>query len=76
MTLYKVSKIHTSYFKTFYKKELVFYVKFNTSSFGLAIQVLPSDMENTFGSHFMTVIVVVFIFIFMLLRKNAFFYPL
>ena len=46
----KVSKLYTSFFKT-KKKKLVFYIIFvkdNTSRFGSAIQVLPSDMENTF----------------------------
>ena len=45
----KVSKLHTSFFKT-KKSKLVFYiifVKSNTFRFGSAIQVLPSDMENT-----------------------------
>ena len=45
----KVSKLHTSFFKT-KKNKLVFYVIFvkgNTSRFGSAIQLLPSDMENT-----------------------------
>ena len=45
----KVLKLHTSFLKT-KKNKLVFYiifVKSNTSRFGSAIQVLPSDMENT-----------------------------
>ena len=45
----KVSKLHTSFFKI-KKNKLVFYITFvkgNTSRFGSAIQVLPSDMENT-----------------------------
>ena len=45
----KVSKLHTSFFKT-KKNKLVFYIIFvkgNTCRFGSAIQVLPSDMENT-----------------------------
>ena len=45
----KVSKIHASFFKT-KKNKLVFhiiFVKGNTSRFGSAIQILPSDMENT-----------------------------
>ena len=45
----KVSKLHTSFFKTKNNK-LVFYIIFvkgNTYRFGSAIQVLPSDMENT-----------------------------
>ena len=44
----KVLKLHTSFFKT-KKNWLVFYlifVKGNTSRFGSAIQVLPSDMER------------------------------
>ena len=44
----KVSKLHTSFFKT-KKNKLVFYIIFvkgNTSRFGSAIQVLLSDMEN------------------------------
>ena len=45
----KVSKLHISFFKT-KRNQLVFYlifVKGNTSTFGSAIQVLPSGMENT-----------------------------
>ena len=45
----KVSELHTSFFKI-KKNKLVFYIIFvkgNTSRFGSAIQVLPSDMENT-----------------------------
>ena len=45
----KVPKLHASFFKT-KKNKLVFYIIFvkgNTSRFGSAIQVLPSDMENT-----------------------------
>ena len=45
----KVSKLDTLFFKT-KKNKLVFYIIFvkgNTSRFGSAIQVLPSDMENT-----------------------------
>ena len=45
----KVSKLHTSIFKT-KRNKLVFYIIFvkgNTSRFDSAIQVLPSDMENT-----------------------------
>ena len=45
----KVSKLHASFFKT-EKNKLVFYIIFvkgNTSRFGSAIQVLPSDKENT-----------------------------
>ena len=45
----KVSKLHTSFYKT-KKNKLVFYIIFakgNTSRFGPAIQVLPSDIENT-----------------------------
>ena len=45
----KVSKLHTSFFKT-KKNKLVFYIIFvkgNTSWFGSAIQALPSDIENT-----------------------------
>ena len=45
----KVSKLHTSFFKT-KKNKLVFYIVFvkgNNPRFGYAIQVLPSDVENT-----------------------------
>ena len=45
----KVSKLHTSFFKT-KKNKLIFniiFVKGNTFRFGSAIQVLPSDIENT-----------------------------
>ena len=45
----KVSKLHTSFF-TITKNKLVFYIIFANgiiSRFGSAIQVLPSDMENT-----------------------------
>ena len=61
--LQKVSKLHTSFFKT-KKNKLVFYIFFvkgNTSRFGSAIQVLPCDMEY-FDSRFLTVIAVVFYF--------------
>ena len=57
----KVSKLHTSFFKT-KKNKLVFYIIFdkgNTSRFGSAIQVLPSEY---FDSRFITVIVVIFYF--------------
>ena len=46
----EVSKLHTASFKT-KKNKLVFYIIFvkgSTSRFGSVIQVLPSDMENTF----------------------------
>ena len=42
----KASKLHTTFFKT-KKNKLVFYIIFVTSRFGSAIQVLPSDMENS-----------------------------
>ena len=44
----KLSSLHTSVFKTFNKKKLTSpllnYMKGNTSRFGSAIQLLPSDI--------------------------------
>ena len=37
------------------------YLKGNTSRFGFAIQVLPSDIGEYFSSFFITVVAVVFI---------------
>ena len=48
-TIAKVSKLHTSFFKT-KKNKLVFYIIFvkgNTSRFCSAIQVSPCDMKNS-----------------------------
>ena len=59
----KVSKLYTSFFKT-KKNKLVFYIIFvkgNASRFGSAIQVLPSDMENTL-THILSLIATVFYF--------------
>ena len=39
------------------------FFKGNTSRFGFAIQVLPSDILGYFGSFFITVVVVVSIYI-------------
>ena len=61
--------------KNILQKELFFYliyVKGNTSRFGSAIRVLPSDNREYFDSHFITG-VVVFIFIIILFLKNIFF---
>ena len=72
----KVSKLHTSFFKT-KKNNLVFYIIFvkgNTSRFGSAIQVLPSGMENTLTHILLLLLQLFFIFIFILLWKNALFY--
>ena len=72
----KVSKLHTSFFKT-KKNKLVFYIIFvkgNTSRFGSAIQVLPSDIENTL-THILLLLLQLF-FIFILLWRNAIFHPL
>ena len=74
----KVSKLHTPFFKT-KKNKLVFYIIFvkgNTSRFGSAIQVLPSDMENTLTHILSLLLQWFFIFIFILLWKNAIFYSL
>ena len=71
----KVSKLHTSFFKT-KKNKLVFYIIFvkgNASRFGSAIQVLPSDMENTL-THILPQLLQLFFIIFILLWKNAIFY--
>ena len=60
----KVSKLHTSFFKT--KKNNVFYiifVKSNTYRFASAIQVLPSDMENTL-THVLLLLLQFFLFLF------------
>ena len=40
---------------------------------GLALQILPSDTGENFESHFITFVVVAFIFISVLLLKNVFF---
>ena len=72
----KVSKLHTSFFQT-KKNYLVFYIIFvkgNTSRFGSAIQVLPSGMENTLTHILLLLLQLFFIFIFILLWKNALFY--
>ena len=67
------------YLKHFTKStKLVLYlicVKGNTSRFGSAIQVLPSDIGEYFSSYCITVVVVVFIFLFLffLLLRNLFF---
>ena len=45
---------------------LLNYVKGNTSRFGFAIQVLPSDILEYFRSFFITVAVVVSIYILLL----------
>ena len=68
MTLYKCHySIHYS-LKTFNKKtKLVLYwiiLKGNTSRFGSAIQVLPSDIGEYLSPLFNHVVVVVFIFLF------------
>ena len=62
----KVSKLHTSFFKT-KKNKLVFYIIFvkgNTSRFGSAIQVLPSDMENTLTHVLSLLLELFFLFLF------------
>ena len=72
----KVPKLHTSFFKT-KKNELVFYIIFvkgNTSRFGSAIHL--SDMENTLTHVLLLLLPLLFIFIYILLWKNAIFYPL
>ena len=75
MTLYKCHYSIHYFLETFNKKtKLVLYwiiLKGNTSSFGSAIQVLPSDIGEYLSSFFNPVVVVVFIFILQL--KNVFF---
>ena len=44
----------------------------DTSRFGPAIQVLSYENGEYFDSHFINVVVVVFIFIYILLVKNVF----
>ena len=59
--------IHHFFFKkrTFnkrnYNSPLLNYIKGNTSSFGSAIQVLPSDIRKYFSSFLITAVAVVFI---------------
>ena len=70
----EVSKLHASFFKKKNNK-LVFYIIFvkgNASRFGCAIQVLPSDMENTL-THVLLLLVFLFVYCY---RKNAIFHPL
>ena len=51
---------------------LLNYLKSNTSKFGSAIQVLPSDIGEYFSSFFNAVVVVVFISIFSLQLETVF----
>ena len=72
----KVSKLHTSFFKT-KKNKLVFYIIFvkgNTSRFGSAIQVLPSDIGKYFSSFLITAVVFVFISMVISIIENCIFY--
>ena len=73
-----LSSLHASVFKTFNKKKLASpllnYIKDNTSRFGSAIQVLPSDIGKYFSSFLITAAVVVFISIFISIIKNCVFY--
>ena len=74
MTLYKCHYSIHYFLETFNKKtKLVFYwiiLKGNTSSFGSAIQVLPSDIGEYLSSFFNPIVVV---FIFILQLKYVFF---
>ena len=53
---------------------LLNYIKGNTSRFGSAIQVLPSDIGKYFSSFLITAVVVVFISIFISIIENCIFY--
>ena len=72
----KVSKLHTSFFKT-KKNKLVFYIIFvkgNTSRFGSAIQVLPSDIRKYFSSFLITAVAVVSISMFIFCYWKLYFF--
>ena len=73
-----MSSLHTLFLKTFNKKtKLVLYwiiLKGNTSRFGSAIQVLPSDIGEYLSSFFNAVVVVVFHFHFLFCKWKMFFF--
>ena len=50
------------------------HIKGNTSRFGSAIQVLPSDIGKYLSSFLITAVVVVFISMFISIIKNCIFY--
>ena len=76
-----MSSLDTSHFfkkRTFNKRNytspLLNHIKSNTSSFGSAIQVLPSDIRKYFSSFLITAVAVVFTFMFISIIENCIFF--
>ena len=75
-----MSSLDTSFClkKTFNKRNknspLLNHIKGNTSSFGSAIQVLPSDIRKYFSSFLITAVAVVFISVFISVIENCIFF--
>ena len=75
-----MSSLDTSFFfkKTFIKRNenspLLNHIKGNTSRFGSAIQVLPSDIRKYFSSFLITAVAVVFISMFISVIENCIFF--